>query len=176
MEGFSMPWSNKRTAGLPSPHSIGLQSHCSAPLGSLPLGLCQATASCQIHAPPGAPPLEPCQIHTTPWPPPLNPQPLRICWAPAPHGMTGSMPHLDSCLLGCIGYMPCWDPYLLGHDGSTPYWDPPPLDSSTPQALLGCSSVCYDQRHAPPGPQTLRDGHQLGVRQPHPPAHWDPHP
>jgi hypothetical protein len=29
MEGFSMQWSHKRTAGLPNSHPIGLQRHCS---------------------------------------------------------------------------------------------------------------------------------------------------
>jgi hypothetical protein len=50
MEGFSMPQSNKRTASLPSPHPVGLQSCCSAPLGSPPLRLHQATALCWTHA------------------------------------------------------------------------------------------------------------------------------
>jgi hypothetical protein len=45
-----MPWYNKRTAGLPNPHTVGLQSHCSVLQGSLSLGLLQATALHRTHA------------------------------------------------------------------------------------------------------------------------------
>jgi hypothetical protein len=73
-----MPQTNKRTASLPSPHPICLQSHYSAPLGSPPLRLCQTPALCQIHTPLGSPPLRPCrapvlcQIQTLPGSPPLE--------------------------------------------------------------------------------------------------------
>jgi hypothetical protein len=49
VEGLTTPWSNKRTASLPNPCPVGLQSHCSILPGSLPLGMCQATALCQTH-------------------------------------------------------------------------------------------------------------------------------
>jgi hypothetical protein len=49
MEGFSMPRSNKGTAGLLNSCPVGLQSLCSIVLGSLLLGLSQATALPQTH-------------------------------------------------------------------------------------------------------------------------------
>jgi hypothetical protein len=39
--GFSTPGSNTRTAHLPNPHPVGLQSRCSVLQGPLSLGLCQ---------------------------------------------------------------------------------------------------------------------------------------
>jgi hypothetical protein len=66
MEGFSTPWSTKRTASLSSPHIIGLQSLCSAPPGYLPLGPHQAPAPHRIHALLGSPPLRPHRIHAPP--------------------------------------------------------------------------------------------------------------
>jgi hypothetical protein len=54
-----MPRSNKRTASLPNPHPIGLQSCCFILPGSLFLGLHQATAPRQTH---------------TQWDPPLSGQ------------------------------------------------------------------------------------------------------
>jgi hypothetical protein len=39
----------KRTASLPSPHPVGLQSRCTAPLGSLPFRQHRAPAPPQIH-------------------------------------------------------------------------------------------------------------------------------
>jgi hypothetical protein len=150
MEGFSMPQSNERTAGLPSPHPIGLQSRCSAPLGSpplrlcqihapptpgsLPLWLCQALTMCQIHTPPGPPSVGragsmPCWDphllgHTSsmlPGSPAIKFPPLRLCWAPAPHEMTGATPHQDSRTSGlapawCETTDPpaCWDPHPSG--------------------------------------------------------------
>jgi hypothetical protein len=134
MEGFSMPQSNERTAGLPSPHPIGLQSRCSAPLGSPPLRLCQ------IHAPPtpGSLPLwlcqalTMCQIHTPPGPPSV----------------------------GRAGSMPCWDPHLLGHTSSM-LPGSPAIKFPAPQALLGSSSTWDDWSHTPPGFPHLRPGTSL---------------
>jgi hypothetical protein len=64
MEGFSMAQSTKRTAGPPSPHPIGPQSHYSTPPGSPPLGPCWAPA-----------------LHGTAASPPH--------WAPAPQALPG---------------------------------------------------------------------------------------
>jgi hypothetical protein len=57
MEGFSTPWSNKRTASLPNSPAVGLQSRCSVLSGSPSLGLRLATAPHQTHTKLGFPPL-----------------------------------------------------------------------------------------------------------------------
>jgi hypothetical protein len=49
VEGFSTQWSNKRTAGLPNPHPVGLQSCCSILPGFPPLGWHQTTDPQCIH-------------------------------------------------------------------------------------------------------------------------------
>jgi hypothetical protein len=137
MGGFSTPQSNKRTAGLPSPHPIDLQSRCSAPPCSLPLRLHQVTAPHRIHAPPPGSPLlrpcwalTPCRINAL-----LGPPPLRHCWAPAVLGTTGSTP--------------CMDPHLLGHAGSTPL-GPQPL-SPLPLGQSQAPALEAFQITAPPG-------------------------
>jgi hypothetical protein len=86
MEGFSMPQSTKRTAGPPSPHPIGPQSHCSTPQGFPPLRPCQA-------------PVPWGTKKFTPWRDPhhLDPMSLGPHWAPSPCGTTGSPPHWDPC-------------------------------------------------------------------------------
>jgi hypothetical protein len=123
-----MPLSNKRTVGLPSPHPVGLQNHCSALLVSPPLRLCQATAPRQIHALPGSPPLgctgpQPWARSTFCWDlSPLILSPLRPYWAPVPCGMTRAML--------------CWVPHPLGPAGFLPHWDchsSGPDTSHTPQ-------------------------------------------
>jgi hypothetical protein len=138
VEGYSMPWCNKRTAGLPNPHSIGLQSHCSILLGSPSLGLCQATALCQTHTwrdtlrspallatqPLGSLP----PIHAGPQPGAgpivhrdtslLSPLPSGPCWAPGMCGMTRPPPlRLGSPI------RPCWAPALCGMIGDERCWD-----------------------------------------------------
>jgi hypothetical protein len=155
VEGFSTPQSNKRTACLPSPHPVGLQSLCFALLDSLPLRLCWVTAPCQIHT--ALPPeslllrqcrtLAPCCIYTPPGSLPLIPLTFRLCLAPALHGMTGSMPHLDPCLLGHTRSMShrdsrpsrlpplrlCRAPALCGMIRATPCWNSCPLGGARPQ-------------------------------------------
>jgi hypothetical protein len=129
MEGFSTPWSNKRTAGLPS--------YCSAPPSSLPLGLHQAPSPHQIHAPQGYPPLgphrapAPCRIHALP-------PPLRPCWDPALCGMTGSTF--------------CWDPHPSSHEPNSsldPHttriptlWVPHPSGHARPQLHMEWPEAC----------------------------------
>jgi hypothetical protein len=97
--------SNKRTAGLPSTDPIGPQSSCSAPLGSLHLGLCRATAPSQINAPLGSLPLGPC-------------------WASAPHQihtLLGSLP------LGLPTTQTLPDPISVRNDQSHAPLGSPPL-------------------------------------------------
>jgi hypothetical protein len=116
MEDFFTPWSNKRAAGLQSPHHIGLWSHCSTPPGSLPLGPCWVPASHWIQALPGSVPLRPHQapalhrIHTHWDPCPSGTLPFRPWLAAAPHRTTRTMT--------------CQDPHPSGPTGSPPHRDP----------------------------------------------------
>jgi hypothetical protein len=107
MEGFSIPRSNKRTANLPSPCPLGLQSCCSTPLALYPWD----SAGTQLHArfinhlypcPSGHARPQTQEGSTLCQDPCLSrPRPLRPCWALAPCGVTGSMLCWDSHLLGC---------------------------------------------------------------------------
>jgi hypothetical protein len=152
VEGFSTPWSTKRTAIRPSPHTISLWICCSTSPGSLSLWLHQAPAPCgtaQINTPPGSPlhwhhdpqtmlgfsSMWDHQMTTLPGSPPLRPS-----WAPAPHGTDRYMPHWDPSPSGLLGPSSVWDSWshvLLG---------PCPLGSHHAPALQAC------QIPAPPGP------------------------
>jgi hypothetical protein len=113
---FLQPWSNKRTAGLPSPHPIDLQSNCSTPLGSPPLRLWQATAPCRIHTPPpGSLPLRPCQA--------LPPHQIQPSW--------------DPCFLGCSGSTFCQDPPSLRSPASQALLAPSSMWDKQNDALPG---------------------------------------
>jgi hypothetical protein len=120
-EGFSMPQSNKRRAGLPNPHPVGLPRHCSILLGSLLLRLRQATAPCQAHAWWDPHILGHAGPMTTSIPTP------QLCQIPTPsrsspraHRSSGSagpqlcMGWLDSCPLGSPPLRPRWAPVPCG--------------------------------------------------------------
>jgi hypothetical protein len=151
-----MPRSNKRTASLPSPHPIDLQSRCSALPGSPLLRLYWAPASCQIHAQGGSPPLGLVvpQLHArstparipTPWAPTLRP-----CWAPALPGTTRSMPCWDLNYLGPAGSLPLCIPSPQGQAPAP--WDsriPQPTRIPAPWVEPGPSSAGF-QIITPPG-------------------------
>jgi hypothetical protein len=131
MEGFSMPLSNKGTAGLPNPHPVGLQSFCSILLGSLPLGLCQATALHQTHTRwatrPSVVPASSCQTHTMPE------YPSHDHGDPPHHSMLDPIPELVPQLMG----MPAPSPELTALQAllsPSNAWDDqtPPLGLSLP--------------------------------------------
>jgi hypothetical protein len=133
-----MPQSNKWTAGLPSPHTVGLQSCCSAPLGSLPHGLRQATALHQIHTPPppGSLPLRPCQTLAPHW---IHapPRPLPLGWA-----------KLDPCPTGTPTYWALPDPHLT----RTPTTQAcSPSGSAGPQLHMGWPEPCPTRIPTPQG-------------------------
>jgi hypothetical protein len=115
-----MPQSNKRTACLPSPHHVDLQSHCSALPGSPLLGLCWATALHQIHTPPppGFPPLRLCralalcQIHALPGSSPPWPHQIHAPLGPPPLGSPASQ--------ALLGLSSTWDDQRHTPPGSPP--------------------------------------------------------
>jgi hypothetical protein len=161
-----MPQSNKRTAGLPNPCLVGLQSCCSILLGSPPLGLCQATHG-------GIPAPQPC------WPPASGPTP---CWVPH-HPLATP---LDLRSPGSPPPVRTGPQHGVQSHSSPGY--PPPLEPTTLQALLSPSYAWDDRTPTTRTPPPIRpsvwknwspahwDKHQPGVRQPHPPAHQEPHP
>jgi hypothetical protein len=136
MEGFSTLRSTKRTVSLPSPHPIGLQCHCSAPPGSLPLGPRRALASRQICTLPGSPPLGP--TGSLPYRNPhcsgpaaslLHQDSHLSSWSPAPHKTAISLP--------------CWDPHPSGYTGPQLYRPArKPLHQAPTQATTGRLQTC----------------------------------
>jgi hypothetical protein len=155
VEGFSTPRSNKRTAGLPNPCPIGLQSRCSILSGSPPVGLHQSTAPHQTHTRwdtrPSAAPASSSQTHTTPeylplgWAtrstttgiPATRPQ-----WIPAwsrPHSSPGYPP-----LPNPPPFRPRCAPAMHGMTGP-----PTPRTPPAHQALSGSSSLWKDWSPAP---------------------------
>jgi hypothetical protein len=149
MEVFSMPLPNKIAMDLPSPHPIGLMSHCSTLLGSPPLWLCWATAPCWIHAPrpPRSPPLRlgqaltPCQIHALPGPLPLNPCQIHILpvphpSTPAPQTLLGPSSKWDDQIHAPPGSLPLGSCQIHSAGNTTP-WAPSPSDSAGPQLHVG---------------------------------------
>jgi hypothetical protein len=148
MEGFSMPWFTKRTASLPSPHHTGLQSHCSALPGSLPLRLSQAPALHLIHALLGyLPPWAMPGPNSTWINAPLGSPPLRPCQAPALSETAASLPHQER-----------WPQALP---------DPSPAGIPTPQATTGPSSAPDTWPTRIPSSQAPPDAHSTGI-----PTHW----
>jgi hypothetical protein len=107
--------------------------------------------------------------------------PLRPRSAPAPIGVTGSTFHHDPRPLGCgpqvhTGSMLHWDPCPSGPPTFRPCWAP---------ALCGTTRYMPCQDPHPLGPaqstpwggsMSLGTGHQLSMRQLHPPSNWDPYP
>jgi hypothetical protein len=127
VEGFSIPPSNKRTAGRPNPHPVGLQNLCSILLGSPPPWLSQTTAQRQTKA-----------------------------WRD-PHllGCTGSMHHRDTRPSATPGSSPV--PQLVGIHPPHPAYqlhlgqpEPTPL-TATHQAQQGSSSMWNDWNPTPLG-------------------------
>jgi hypothetical protein len=171
MEDFSTPQSKKRTASLPSPHPIVLQSCCSTPLGCLPLGLCQATAPHQIHAPQDS-----CLLgharsmhHRDPCPSAMTDASLQLNQHPL-----GSPPLLPHCapVLHQIHAPSGSSP--LGCTGLHPRTRSPPLNPPALQALLGPSSTWDDWSHAPQGSPSQAQPDLHPARIPSPWAELDP--
>jgi hypothetical protein len=133
-----MPQSNKRTAGLPSPHPVGLQSTALLCQDLHPL-VCTGPSTTLDPRTTKNPLLRPRQApHLAGIPAPSSSLPLRPCWLPA-----------------------LWDDWIHAPPGS---------------ASLGARDALAPHRiPIPPGSPPLRTGHQFGMRQPHPPAHQDPH-
>jgi hypothetical protein len=122
---------SNRTASLPSPHPIGLQSRCSALLDSLPIRLhwpqlCARSTHHQDPRPSG------CARPWTPPPTPLESPPLK---SPAPQALPGPSSTWDDRIHTLLGSLP--------------------LRIPTSQALPGPSSMWNDQNHAPLGSPLL---------------------
>jgi hypothetical protein len=106
-----MPWSNKRTAGLPSPKPIGLQRCCSLGCTRPWLHAGSSITTTRIPTPqamPSSNPMpDPCSARTPAFWAAPDPQPSRIptprllplrhCWTPDLHGLTRSMLPWDPC-------------------------------------------------------------------------------
>jgi hypothetical protein len=155
VEGFSTPRSNKRTAGLPNPCPIGLQSRCSILPGCPPVGLHQATA--------------PHQTHTLQDPRLLGRTRSMYHWDSRPSATPDPSPEPDPHSAGIPALKPTAPWALLGPsyvwDDQIPAPRFPPLRPHRAPATCGMTG-------APP----RWDRHQLGVRQLHPPACRDPRP
>jgi hypothetical protein len=129
---------------LPSPHTIGLQSHGSALPGSQLLGMCQVPAPHWIHAPPGSLPIGLCQTPSQHWiNTPSGSLPSRLCQTPLQHWINkppGSMPQLcatsmplqNLCSLSPLSHRPCGAPALPDTTGTTPLQDPQPRGIPAP--------------------------------------------
>jgi hypothetical protein len=159
VEGFTTPWSNKRTASLPNPRPVGPQS-------------CARPQLCARPTHGGIPISQPC------WPPAHRPTQHQnsgpSVMPPDPRPL-GSPPPL------CTRPQP--------GTGPTADWPAPPPEPTTLQALLSLSHAWDKWNPTPPIRPCLSpapcgtsgvlphwDRHHAGVKQPHSPACWTPHP
>jgi hypothetical protein len=172
-----MSWSNKRTANLPNPCPVALQSCCSILLGSSPLGLHQVTALSQTHTRQdthlSAAPASNFQTHSMQEYPPLSRVLVSMttgipanspCQTPG-QSRSHSLLEYHPPPLSPPPFRPCWAPATHGMTGYLPLGLPPPIRPCLAQI------PCWTTR-APPH----WDRHQPGRRQPHPPACQEPHP
>jgi hypothetical protein len=144
-----MPQSNKRTAGLPNPHPIGLP-------GSLPLGPSQAPAQHQIQTLPGSPPLWPCHtpdqhwIHT-----PRGSQPLRPHQIHTPLGSPPFRSYIPQALLGPSS---AWDYWIHAPPEFPPLgpWAPVPPQIHTLRGSMPLVPLPLKPCWAPAPCRTIR--------------------
>jgi hypothetical protein len=185
-----MPRSNKRTASLPNPFPVGLQSRCSIWLRSLPLRLCQATAPQQTHTR-GEPHLS---GHASSTHHQDTCSSVMLASSLRAHIMLGYPPFgctAGSMTTGIPATLPCQTPAWSWSHSLPGYMLPPKL--TTLQALLSPSYTWNDRTTNPwtylsirpcwapamcgmTGAPPCWERHQPSVRQPHPIACQEPCP
>jgi hypothetical protein len=190
MQGFSMPWSTKRTAGLQSPSPIGQQSCCSILPGSLPLKPLTPQALLgpssvwdnQIHTLPGSPPLKPCWTPiprktaastAPPGSPPRGPHPSgparpQLHWDNQSHALLGSpplQPARHQLHMRQLHPHPTGIPIPQTLLDICPIKNPHPLGGTGPSSIGLPDNHCTRLPHRPPqeGSNLLKRHRQIGL-------------
>jgi hypothetical protein len=179
MGGFSTPGSNTRTADLPNPRPVGLQSRCSVLPGSLSLNLCQPQPRARpTHG--GYPPLNHAGFQPSGPTPCWNTHPLAMLphpWPPGSPPPVHTEPQPRPSSQGLPGYPPT-EPTALQTLLSPSYmwdnWTPTPWTSPTHQALLGSSSMWNNWSRAllGPAPSWRGSAASTAYQEPYPWSEW----